>query len=108
VSEAEPLEVEVSDLAPGGMRAVRHGGVALLLCNVGGEIYAVENVCSHAAVPLDEGELQGCELECRYHGAVFDVRTGAALARPALRGIRTFPVERRGSRVRVRVEGDEA
>jgi len=103
VSEGEVLELDVSDLAPGAMRAVTHAGVAVLLCNVDGEIYAVENVCSHAAVPLDEGELRGCELECSFHGAVFDVRDGAPLARPAVTPIRSFAVEREGDRVRVRV-----
>ena len=103
MSDGDPLEIDVSQIGPGEMRAFEHAGVALLVCNVDGDIYAVENVCSHAAVPLDEGELRGCELECSFHGAVFDVRTGAALARPALKGIRAFPVERDGDRVRIRV-----
>jgi len=102
--EGGALEVDVGDLGPGDMRAYAHAGVAVLICNVDGEIYAVENVCSHAAVPLDEGELRGCEIECAFHGAVFDVRTGAALARPARDPIRSFPVERTGDRIRVRVQ----
>ena len=97
------LEVDVSDLAPGQMRAVEHAGTSVLICNVGGDYYAVENVCSHAAVPLHEGSLNGCEIECELHGAVFDVRDGAALALPAREGIRSFPVEREGESIRIRV-----
>ena len=99
----EALEVDVSGLGPGQMRALEHGGVSILLCNVDGEIYAVENECSHAAVPLDEGTLRGCELECDFHGAVFDVRSGEALAMPATRSLRTFPLERQGEKVRLRL-----
>lgn len=93
----------MSDLPPGAMRVIEHAGTSVLLCNVGGDFYAVENVCSHAAVPLSEGELDGCELECVLHGAVFDVRTGDAIALPAREGIKSFPVEREGNRVRIRV-----
>lgn len=103
MSDAAALEVDVSDLVPGAMRVVEHDGTSVLLCNVDGEIYAVENICSHAAVPLSEGVLEGCELECVLHGAVFDVRTGEALALPARQPIRSFAVERSGARVRVRV-----
>jgi nitrite reductase/ring-hydroxylating ferredoxin subunit len=45
--------------------------------------------------------LKGCELECELHGAVFDVRTGEAVALPARWPIRTFPVDQQGDRVRV-------
>lgn len=99
---SEPaLEVDIGDLAPGAMRAIEHAGRSVLLCNVDGEIFAVENRCSHADVPLDEGTLEGCELECMFHGAVFDVRTGAAVALPATRPIARFRVEREGDRVRI-------
>ncbi len=99
----EVLELDVTGLGPGEMRAFDHGGVSILLCNVEGEIYAVENECSHAAVPLDEGTLRGCELECDFHGAVFDVRNGTALAMPATRSLRTFSLEKRGEIVRLRL-----
>ena len=70
---------------------------ALLLCNVDGEIFAIEDACSHDGGELDQGTLDGCRVECPRHGALFDVKTGAALTLPAILPIRTFPV---------RVEGD--
>ena len=97
------LEVDVSGLGAGEMKAIAHGALSILVCNVDGEFFAVENECSHAAVPLDEGTLRGCEIECDFHGAVFDVRTGEALAMPATVALRRFPVERRGQVILIRV-----
>jgi 3-phenylpropionate/trans-cinnamate dioxygenase ferredoxin subunit len=97
--------VDVSDLEPGQMKAVQHHDLSILVCNAGGEIHAVENQCSHAAVPLLDGYLDGCELECSFHGAVFDVRDGSVIALPAKEPLRSFPVEPApaGDRVYVRV-----
>lgn len=103
MSDVRHLEVDVAELEPGQMKAVEHAGRSILLCNVDGQIHAVENECSHAAVPLVEGELDGCEVECAFHGAVFDVRDGRALALPAKDPIRTFEVRREGDCVLVTV-----
>ncbi|MEO1935276.1 MAG: non-heme iron oxygenase ferredoxin subunit [Myxococcales bacterium] len=93
----ESLVVDIAGLSPGEMKAVQHGRLSVLICNVEGEFYALENECSHAAVPLDEGTLRGCEIECDFHGALFDVRSGEALAMPATSPVRSFPVKRRGN-----------
>ncbi|MEE3326788.1 MAG: non-heme iron oxygenase ferredoxin subunit [Myxococcota bacterium] len=97
------IDFEVSDLEPGQTRAVEHDGLSILVCNVDGTLYAVENLCSHAQVPLAEGELRGCEIECIFHGATFDVRTGEPLAPPAIRPIRTFKVVQEGDRARIEI-----
>lgn len=97
------MRVDVSDLSDGQTRPLEHEGVEILLCNVGGLLYAVENRCSHAAVALSEASLEGCELECPYHGALFDVRDGSALALPARTGLRSFPVERVGDEAWIEV-----
>ena len=76
---------------------------SILLCNVDGEFYAVENLCSHAATPLSHGRLDGYRLECPVHGARFDVRDGKVARRPARRALRTFPVVVTGSRVAIRL-----
>jgi nitrite reductase/ring-hydroxylating ferredoxin subunit len=97
--ESKQLRADVSGLAPGEKMPVEAGALKLLLCNVDGTVYAVQNKCTHAAVELSDGTLTGCELVCEFHGAVFDVRDGRALALPAKKGLRVFPVTR---------EGDEA
>jgi nitrite reductase/ring-hydroxylating ferredoxin subunit len=100
------LRVDVSGLAPGGKLALEsETGRKILLCNVGGTLYAIENQCSHAAVELTEGTLEGCELECRFHGAVFDVRNGRALALPARRDLRSYPVSREGDVAVIELSG---
>jgi 3-phenylpropionate/trans-cinnamate dioxygenase ferredoxin component len=69
----------------------------------GEEIFAVENICSHAAVALSEGEVEGCTVECWLHGSRFDLRTGKPTGLPATEPVATFPVEVRGTDVYVDV-----
>ena len=64
----------------------------MLLCNVAGTVYAIEDVCTHDGGELDQGELEGCRIMCPRHGAYFDVTTGAALTLPAILPVETFPV----------------
>jgi 3-phenylpropionate/trans-cinnamate dioxygenase ferredoxin subunit len=65
---------------------------SLLLVNVAGEFYAIENVCSHDGGELSDGEIDGCEITCPRHGARFDIKTGAVLSAPAFEDIETYPV----------------
>jgi 3-phenylpropionate/trans-cinnamate dioxygenase ferredoxin component len=57
------------------------------------EIFAVEDLCSHAAVALSEGEVEDCTVECWLHGSRFDLRTGKPTGLPATEPIATFSVE---------------
>ena len=92
-----------SEIPPGATKRVVVDGVEVLLCNVDGEIYAVEDVCTHDGGPLDQGELQGCRIMCPRHGALFDVTTGEALTLPAVIPLPTYPVTVDGDEVRVEV-----
>jgi 3-phenylpropionate/trans-cinnamate dioxygenase ferredoxin component len=67
----------------------------------GEELFAVEDICSHAAVALSEGEVEGCTVECWLHGSRFDLRTGKPTGLPATEPVATFPVEVRGNDVYV-------
>jgi len=71
------------------------------LCNVDGEITAVEDMCTHDGAPLDQGELEGRCIVCPRHGATFDAVTGAALTLPAVVPLRTFLVRTEGEDVLV-------
>ena len=71
-------------------------GKSVLLCNVEGDIYAIEDVCTHDGGALDQGELMGERIMCPRHGAFFDVRTGDALTLPAIEPVRTFKVRTQG------------
>lgn len=71
-----------TDIAPGGMRAVRLNGHELVLCNYGGVFYAVERSCGHSGAGLERGALTGWILTCPLHYAQFDIRSGEALSGP--------------------------
>jgi 3-phenylpropionate/trans-cinnamate dioxygenase ferredoxin component len=58
-----------------------------------GNFYAVRDECSHAAIALSEGEVDGCTLECWLHGSRFDLRTGEPTGLPATEPVAVFPVE---------------
>ncbi len=62
----------------------------IVLCNVDGEIYALQGMCSHEELPLDGGEIEDGILTCEWHGATFDACTGAARGLPATRPLKTF------------------
>ena len=57
------------------------------------EVFAVEDTCSHSYVPLSEGDVEGCTVECWLHGSRFDLRTGKPTGLPATEPVATFPVE---------------
>ena len=64
----------------------------IVVLNIAGKLYAVEDTCSHDENPLGEGELEEFELICPRHGAKFDIRTGDARSMPATEDISVFPV----------------
>ena len=76
----------------------------ILLCHTPEGIYAVDNLCTHAAEKLDSGRLKGCRLHCPLHGAAFDVRDGSALSRPATIPLATYPVRIEGDVIQVGIE----
>ena len=86
----------VSEIAPGTTRRVVVDSSGILLCNVAGKIYAIEDICTHDGGPLDQGTLEGECVVCPRHGATFDVRTGDALTLPAVMPVMTFEVTTEG------------
>lgn len=82
-----------TDVPTGGLKAVQVQDERVVLANVDGDFYALQDRCSHQDFPLSSGELDRCELECPFHGATFDVRTGRATRLPAVRPVRTYDTE---------------
>ena len=91
------------DCPPGGLLAVETGNERVVLANVEGDFHALLDRCSHQDFPLSDGELTGDRLECVYHGAEFDVCTGRAMQLPAIRPVKTFPVDVRDGDVFIEV-----
>ncbi|HXR63939.1 MAG TPA: non-heme iron oxygenase ferredoxin subunit [Rudaea sp.] len=82
-----------SELLPGEYKVAWDGDVAIAVFNIDGDLYAIEDVCTHDGGELTGGELHGYEIECPRHGARFDVRTGAARCPPAYEPTAAFPVK---------------
>ena len=57
-----------------------------------GEVFAIDDTCTHQDASLADGWLDGCEIECPLHASKFDLRTGEVDAPPAKRGVRTHAV----------------
>lgn len=93
-----------ADLVPGTCCTVEADGVFIVVFNVDGSYYAIEDCCSHEEESLSTGELEGREIICPRHGARFSIVTGAALSEPAEEPVATFPVRVEGDRVQVRPE----
>jgi nitrite reductase/ring-hydroxylating ferredoxin subunit len=91
----------VEELAPGTARQVAVNGRTLGLFNVGGTIYAIDNTCPHRGGPLSEGECAGTEVTCPWHGARFDLTTGAVLSPPARNGVTAYKVQLLGNEIQV-------
>lgn len=94
---------DAGEIAPGQAKCVEVAGKKIALFNVEGTFYAMDNTCTHRGGPLAEGELNGDEVTCPWHGAIFNVRTGKALGPPAPRGVAHYDVRVDGSDVEVEI-----
>jgi 3-phenylpropionate/trans-cinnamate dioxygenase ferredoxin subunit len=92
---------ETGDVAPGRVMVVEVDSRRIALCNVDGEFFAIDDVCTHDGGSLDQGELYENVIECPRHGARFDVKTGKVLAFPAVKPVNTYAVRVEGSRIEV-------
>lgn len=71
-----------SDVSPDGLKLVQAAGKDIVIANVDGKFYAMENWCTHEQGNLSEGELNKNILTCPDHGAQFDITTGKVLGGP--------------------------
>lgn len=94
---------EAGACAPGQLKGVMAGLQPIVLANVDGDLYALEDQCSHQELPLSDGELDGSDLMCIHHGARFDACTGKNRGLPAVRPVKSYPVEVRDDGVYVEV-----
>lgn len=66
---------------------------AIVLIKIGDRVYAIEDLCSHMEYPLHDGTIEDHIITCAYHGARFNIETGAVVSLPAFEPIKTFPVK---------------
>jgi 3-phenylpropionate/trans-cinnamate dioxygenase ferredoxin subunit len=96
----------VAELPPGSRKEVLIDEQPVLLLNVDGEIYAIDDLCTHDDGPLGEGPLVGFDIECPRHGARFDIRTGQVRRMPAVEPIRVHEVKIENGDIYVRLRED--
>ena len=82
----------VEDLKPGERIFVDTETQTIVVFNIAGEFFAIDDVCSHDQGPLGDGEVSNHEIHCPRHGASFDIRTGKVLSMPANTDIQAYPV----------------
>ena len=91
----------LDELPAEGAIGVQIGELPVAVVRVGGEVYALHDVCSHEEVPLSEGEVYDHTVECWLHGSCFDLRTGQPTGPPATEPVPTYQVKILGDDVYV-------
>ena len=96
---------QIDDIADGSAQSFTVNGVMIAVVNCNGEIYAVNNICSHAYAELHEGEVDtdDCTIECPLHGSLFDLASGRPRSLPAVAPVETYPVQIVGAEIQVAV-----
>lgn len=103
MSQFHPL-LDAADLPAGKSKAVSFAGLSVLVCNVSGEYFAVENRCTHQASPLEGGRIRNGMIACPSHGVLFDVRTGCGKGPLGRVPLRTFALQVVDGRIEVSLE----
>lgn len=83
---------KASELAPGQSKSIAVKDMQVALFNVRGTYYAIEDFCPHKGAPLASGLVGGNTVSCEWHGATFDLETGATVAGPGGNGVPAFKV----------------
>ena len=92
---------QTDELPPGACKRVQRDGVAILLVNVDGDLYAVSDTRPHEDASLYKGYMKGYYVHCPLHGSRFDVRTGTVQTDPAEEDLKVYPVLVEGNDVLV-------
>ena len=95
----------LDEFPPGSVKIVNAGSIAVGVYNLNGELYALEDRCSHDDGPLCEGDFDpdtGVAI-CPRHGANIDIRSGVPRTLPAVETVATFPVRVEDGIVKVEV-----
>lgn len=95
----------LTDLSDGIPLGVTVDEVAVCVVVIGPELFAIHDECTHEAVPLSEGDVEDCIIECWRHGSRFDLRTGSVLNPPALKDVTVYPIRLVEGQVQVDVAG---
>ena len=88
----------LAELVDDEPRRIELDDVDVAIVRTEGEVFAIHDECSHASIPLSEGDIDDCHVECWLHGSRFDLRTGKPDVLPATEPVPVYPV---------RIDGDD-
>ncbi|MGH7945166.1 MAG: Rieske (2Fe-2S) protein [Opitutaceae bacterium] len=91
----------IGEIPPGTGKAFTVATRRLAFFNVGGAVFAIDDVCPHDGAPLSEGSLDGTTVICPWHNAEFDVTCGKVLCPPAAEDVKCYPVFLNGDSIEV-------
>lgn len=94
-----------SDLAEDEAMQVLVDGKEIAIINLGGEFFALDDICTHAYASMADGYVEGDCIECPLHGAQFNIRTGKAESPPATEDLASYEVRIDGDDILVAIPG---
>jgi 3-phenylpropionate/trans-cinnamate dioxygenase ferredoxin subunit len=102
----DTIDIPLSELPPGSAKIVTWEDLEIGVFNCNGEIFAIEDRCTHDDGPLAEGDFDAdaCTVECPRHGSLFDLRTGVPRTLPAYVPVDTFTVHIEGDLIKLEVD----
>ena len=89
----------IEEIPAGRCKGVEVDGLPIAVINVGGTYYATDDTCTHRGALLSEGDVEGKEIICPLHGAVFDVINGEVVEPPASDPLTCYPVRVSGNEI---------
>ena len=94
---------KTDEIAPGQSKMLEVNGKKIAIFNVAGSFYAIDDTCSHRGGSLSQGMIEGENVTCPWHGAVFDIRSGEVLGPPAPKGVARYNVRVDGVQIEVEI-----
>lgn len=98
---------KLADIPASGKLSIEVGERYLVVVRVDGELYCLDDVCTHDGGTLGDGELDGFCIACPRHGAQFDIRDGSALTMPATEPTGSHAVRIDGDAILVKLADDQ-
>jgi nitrite reductase/ring-hydroxylating ferredoxin subunit len=93
----------IDEMAKQPAKCIEVDGKKIALFSVEGAFHALSDTCTHRGGPLSAGDVEGTEVTCPWHGAKFDLRTGAVLGPPAQSGVKSYPVKVTGLDIEIEI-----
>ncbi|GAB3114092.1 Rieske 2Fe-2S domain-containing protein [Aestuariicella hydrocarbonica] len=81
------------ELEHNSSKALLIDGKNILICNAGGEYYAVDNMCTHQRAELEGGRIRNCFISCPLHGVRFNLETGKPMGQLTNVPLNTYPLQ---------------